>query len=73
MLSLGARDAGPATDHRLGPDVLAGDQPQVIVPPQHWQAARSMDAWSLVGCTVSPGFRFDGFTLAAPGFAIPRG
>jgi len=49
-----------------GRDVLAGDQPQVIVPPQHWQAARSMGAWSLVGCTVSPGFRFDGSRWPRP-------
>jgi hypothetical protein len=73
VLSLAASDQGPVTDHRLGPGVLGGDQPQVIVPPLHWQAARSTGAWSLVGCTVSPGFRFEGFTLAPPGFEIPRG
>lgn len=73
VLSLAARDLGPVVEHRLGPDVLAGDAPQVIVPPQHWQAAHSTGAWSLVGCTVSPGFRFEGFTLAPPGFDIPRG
>ena len=72
ILSVAATDAGPSRPLRLGPDVLAGDQPQGIVPAHHWQAARSTGAWSLVGCTVSPGFRFEGFDLAPPGFAIPE-
>lgn len=63
--------AGPAEVLRLGPDVLAGDQPQGIVPPGYWQAAESCGGWSLVGCTVSPAFRFEGFELAPPGFDIP--
>jgi len=70
-LRIAASDAGPVTRLRLGPDVLAGETPQGIVPPHHWQAARSLGAWTLVGCTVSPGFRFEGFELAAPGFEIP--
>lgn len=69
-LRLAASEAGPVTRLRLGPDVLAGDSPQGIVPPFHWQAARSLGGWTLVGCTVSPGFRFSGFELAAPGFEI---
>jgi uncharacterized protein len=44
-----------------------------VVPAHNWQAARSTGDWTLVSCTVSPGFRFDGFELAAPGFDIPRG
>lgn len=71
ILSLSADDAGPATDHILGPDLDTG-APQIIVPEGHWQAARSTGGWTLVSCTVSPGFQFDGFTLAAPGFDIPR-
>ncbi|WP_374291373.1 cupin domain-containing protein [Paenirhodobacter enshiensis] len=63
--------AGPAEVLRLGPDVLAGDQPQGIVLPGYWQAAESCGSWSLVGCTVSPAFRFEGFELAPPGFDIP--
>jgi predicted cupin superfamily sugar epimerase len=62
---------GPAVAHRLGVDVAQGEMPQAIVPPHHWQAARSLGAWTLVGCTVSPGFRFEGFELAAPEFSIP--
>jgi hypothetical protein len=72
ILSLAADDAGPAVDHVLGPDLAAGQFPQVIVPEQHWQAARTTGDWTLVSCTVSPGFDFAGFTLAAPGFDIPR-
>ena len=73
VLSVSATAEGAAMDHRLGPDLAAGDAPQVIVPPYYWQAARSEGDWTLVSCTVSPGFEFAGFTLAAPGFDIPRG
>jgi hypothetical protein len=72
ILSTAARDAGPALDRVLGPGVLAGEMPQLIVPKDHWQAARSTGDFTLVSCTVSPGFRFEGFTLAPPGFDIPR-
>jgi predicted cupin superfamily sugar epimerase len=51
---------------RLGPDVAAGERPQAIVPAQAWQAAESTGDWSLVGCTVAPGFEFAGFELAKP-------
>lgn len=70
-LWISATDAGPATRHRLGPD-LTQARPQVLVPPDHWQAAGTTGDWTLVSCTVSPGFRFDGFTLAPPEFDIPR-
>lgn len=52
----------------LGPDVLNGCFPQGVVPAGAWQAAESTGAWSLVGCTVAPGFDFKGFELAPPGF-----
>jgi predicted cupin superfamily sugar epimerase len=55
--------------HVLGPDVLAGQRPQLIVAPGQWQAARSTGAWTLVGCTVAPGFEFAGFDLAPKGWA----
>ena len=72
VLSIAATEAGPATDRVLGPDLAAGQSPQIIVPKDAWQAARSTGDWTLVGCTVSPGFRFEGFDLAPPGFDIPR-
>lgn len=52
--------------HRLGPEVLANQRPQVIVPPGAWQTAESLGAWTLVGCTVAPAFEFEGFELAPP-------
>lgn len=72
ILSVSATDAGPACDMHLGPDIRAGQSPQGIVPEGHWQAARTIGDWTLVSCTVSPGFSFDGFTLAPSGFDIPR-
>lgn len=70
ILSLSPADSGPRRDVTLGPGLDRGEAPQVIVPAHHWQAARSTGDWTLVGCTVSPGFSFDGFTLAPPGFDI---
>lgn len=52
----------------LGPDIAAGQRPQLIVPPGVWQAAESVGEWSLVGCTVSPAFQFDGFEIAPKGW-----
>lgn len=72
ILSIAATDAGPAMQHTLGPDIFANQAPQLVVPTGHWQAARTTGAWTLVGCTVSPGFNFAGFTLAAPDFDIPN-
>nr|WP_321252518.1 cupin domain-containing protein [uncultured Ruegeria sp.] len=71
VLSLSATSHGPATDHLLTPDLSEGE-PQLIVPENHWQSARSTGAYTLVSCTVSPGFQFEGFELAEPGFDIPR-
>lgn len=62
-----------AEDHKMGPDVLGGESVQIVVPAGHWQAARSLGGWTLVSCTVSPGFRFAGFELAKAGFDLPRG
>lgn len=70
ILSLSETDEGPATEYLLTPDLTKG-APQIIVPENHWQAARSTGDWTLVSCTVSPGFQFEGFTLADPGFDIP--
>jgi uncharacterized protein len=50
--------------HLLGSDVEHGERPQVIVPAQRWQHARSLGDWTLTGCTVSPAFSFESFELA---------
>lgn len=65
-LSLAASDADNPVAHVLGPDIATGQRPQVIVPVRHWQAARTLGEWTLVGCTVSPGFDFAGFVMAEP-------
>lgn len=70
-LRTAATEAGPARTEMLGADLEAGQMPQRIVPAGHWQAAQSLGDWTLVGCTVSPAFRFEGFELAPPGFDIP--
>ncbi len=63
-----------AEARHLGPDLLAGQMPQLVVPAGHWQTATSLGAWTLVGCTVAPGFRFEGFEMAPPGWRpTPRG
>ena len=48
----------------LGSDVEQGERPQIVVPAKHWQAARSLGTYTLVGCTVAPGFLFETFELA---------
>lgn len=48
----------------LGPEISLGQRPQFIIPPNWWQTATSLGQWSLMGCTVSPGFEFDGFEMA---------
>jgi hypothetical protein len=52
----------------LGPRLEAGQRPQGIVPVRAWQSAQSLGDWTLVGCTVAPGFEFSGFELAPEGF-----
>lgn len=65
-------------DHQLltlGAHLRSGDEacePQAVVPARAWQAARPLEGWVLVGCTVSPAFDFSGFELAEEGWA-PEG
>jgi uncharacterized protein len=66
-----ARAEGIATV-RLGADLAADERPQAVVPAGAWQAAESLGAWTLVGCTVAPGFDFRRFELAPKDWAPPR-
>ncbi|MGE0151082.1 MAG: cupin domain-containing protein [Reyranellaceae bacterium] len=52
--------------HVLGVDLAAGQRPQLVVPAGTWQSARALGGFSLIGCTVAPGFEFAGFELAPP-------
>jgi predicted cupin superfamily sugar epimerase len=70
-LKLRISDGHTVDEHVLGADLAAQQRPQVVVPHQAWQSAESTGEWTLVGCTVAPGFEFSGFVLAdedwAPG------
>jgi hypothetical protein len=61
-----SEDGRTAEARLLGPDLAAGQRPQLAVPAKAWQAAESRGAWTLVGCTVAPAFRFEGFEMAPP-------
>lgn len=66
-------DGHDATAYRLGTNLAAGERPQVVVPAGHWQTAESLGAWTLVGCTVAPGFAFASFEMAPPDWRpVPR-
>jgi uncharacterized protein len=58
---------GALNVHTIGPDILAGQELQVVVPRNKWQALRLVgDApWVLVGCTVAPGFEYIDFEEGA--------
>jgi predicted cupin superfamily sugar epimerase len=68
VLALEIADDRGARVVKLGPDLAAGEQPQAIVPPHAWQAASTTGDWTLVGCTVAPGFDFATFELAPKGW-----
>lgn len=53
----------------LGMDLTKGERPQAVIPANSWQSAESLGAFTLVGCTVAPGFTFEQFEMAAPGWA----
>src|SRR5690349_20085537 len=52
----------------LGANLDEAQAPQVVVPPHAWQSARSLGDYTLVGCTVAPGFEFSRFEFAPEGF-----
>ena len=68
-LSLATSDDGPVDTVVLGSDLVLGERPQAVVPPNAWQAGASAGEWSLVSCVVTPGFEFERFELAPPGWS----
>ncbi|MFY0406922.1 cupin domain-containing protein [Solicola sp. PLA-1-18] len=68
VLGLAEGDAPPAdadVERRLGTDLDAGEQPQVLVHAGWWQRARTAGPGrALVTCVVSPGFTYADFALA---------
>jgi predicted cupin superfamily sugar epimerase len=67
-LEIADTDHGPVPRLHLGPQLSAGERPQAVVPRHAWQAAESLGDWTLVGCTVAPGFEFAGFEMAPQGW-----
>ena len=67
-LLLGIVENRQRREVRLGPDLISGERPQVVVPAHAWQQAQSLGEWTLAGCTVAPGFDFAGFEMAPPGW-----
>ena len=67
-LHIASSEAGPTEMIRVGPDVVAGERPQALVPAGWWQAAETQGGWALLSCVVAPGFDFHGFDLAPPGW-----
>jgi len=63
-----ASGGSPASRLVLGPAIEQGECPQIVVPRHAWQAARPLGGYTLVGCTVAPGFRFETFEMAPPDF-----
>jgi predicted cupin superfamily sugar epimerase len=52
----------------LGPDLAAGQRPQVVIPAGQWQSAGPAGPdETLVSCIVSPGFDFADFTALGGG------
>jgi predicted cupin superfamily sugar epimerase len=54
---------GGVAEPVLGPDLAAGQRPQLVVPAGTWQGSSSAGEWSLVGTTTAPPFDWDGFEL----------
>lgn len=71
LLSLWEEGATMVETVRLGIDLAAGERPQGVVPANWWQAAETTGEWTLVGCTVAPGFDFSSFELAPAGWSPP--
>jgi len=68
-LEIAASERGPIERITLGPGLMQGERPQAIVPAHAWQAAVSLGDWTLVGCSVAPGFEFSRFELAPVGWS----
>lgn len=67
-LELKIHDGSRLRSFTLGSAVTNGEVPQAIVPVRCWQSAKSLGTYSLVGCTVAPGFELAGFELAPSGW-----
>ena len=69
LLETAPGEGTAVTRVKLGPDLAAGERPQAVVPAHAWQAARTLGDYTLVGCTVAPGFEFAHFEMAPDDFS----
>lgn len=63
-----AKEDEAAREVILGIDLRNGERPQAVVVANEWQCAESLGEFTLVGCTVAPGFEFSKFEMAPPGW-----
>ena len=69
-LELSISEDGKQIDkHALGMNILNGERPQCVVGAGAWQSAAPMGDWTLVSCTVAPGFEFSSFEMAPDDWA----
>ena len=67
-LLLRISDGASVQSVTLGIELGKGERPQAVVPADAWQAAEPLGSFTLVGCTVAPGFEFSSFEMAPPGW-----
>ena len=64
-----SEDGSSSETLKLGIDLAGGERQQAIIPANWWQSAETLGDFTLVGCTVSPGFEFSKFEMAPPDWA----
>jgi uncharacterized protein len=67
-LELSVAKSGAIVTEILGPNLAAGERPQIVVPQHAWQSAHPLGRYTLAGCTVAPAFTFEGFEMAPLGW-----
>ena len=70
ILRTAKNETGQVKTQILGPDLIKSHAPQILVNKNLWQSAETTGDYTLVGCTVSPGFEFSKFILAPENFKI---
>ena len=68
ILRIATEDNNEIATKILGPNLAKSQSPQILVNKNLWQSAETTGDYTLVGCTVSPGFEFSKFTLAPKNF-----
>ncbi len=63
-----SRDGKATKEQMLGNDLASGERPQVVIPGNAWQQATTMGDWTLIGCTVAPGFQYSKYEQAPEGW-----